>query len=407
MRHTTIAIPFACLAMIHLGACRSSSPPSSGQGGHGGAGGASLGGSGGSTTGMGGAAGRSAGGGGMSSQGGARSTGGSSASTVAVGTCDVPAEAGPESTAGATVVGDGTSASCTAAAFETAVQKGGVTFNCGPTPVTITLTHQIKLLNNAGPDGLGHRVIDGGSKVTLSGGNTTRLLYQDACDQSLGQVAGDCTNSPNPSLVIQNLALANAVDSDTLPGGAVYVRGGRLKVFFSSFCNNADAENGTERAGGAVYAEHAYGQAYIVNSLFGGNTGCVNRSSNGGNLGGISTSFTILNSQLTYGGANGFGGIPPAPNTPGGGYGGAIYAHGNGINLTICGSTISNNEAVEAGGAIFYLADDLLGSVRIDRSLITGNHTGNSVAPSPGHAEPGVFLQTATANISITNSTFN
>jgi hypothetical protein len=60
-----------------------------------------------------------------------------------------------------------------------------------------------------------------------------------------------------------------------------------------------------------------------------------------------------------------------------------------------------------SGGAIFYLADDLLGSVRIDRSLITGNHTGNSVAPSPGHAEPGVFLQTATANISITNSTFN
>jgi hypothetical protein len=249
MRHTIIAIPFACLAIVQLGACHSSSPTSSGQGGHGGAGCASLGGTGGSATGMGGAAGGTAGSGGISGQGGAPATGGSSASTVAVA-CDVPAEAGPESTTGATVVGDGTAASCTAAAFETAVQKGGVTFNCGPDPVTITLDHQIKLLNNAGPDGLGHRVIDGGSKVTLSGGDTTRLLYQDACDQSLGQVAGDCTNSPNPSLVIQNLALANAVDSDTVGGGAVYVRGGRLKVFFSSFCNNADAEDGAERAGG-------------------------------------------------------------------------------------------------------------------------------------------------------------
>ena len=409
MRHTIIAIPFACLAIVHLGACGSSSPPSSGQGGHGGAAGASLGGAGGSATGMGGAAGGTAGTGGVSSQGGAPATGASSASTVAVGTCDVPAEAGPESTTGATVVGDGTAASCTAAAFETAVQKGGVvTFDCGPGQATITLDHQIKLLNNAGPDGLGHRVIDGGSKVVLSGGNWNRILYQDACDQSLGQVAGDCTNTPNPSLVIQNLALANtATVSDGLGGGAIYVRGGRLKVFFSSFCQNSAGASGTELAGGAIYAEHAYGKVYIVNSLFGGSAACVNGSSNGGNLGGISTSFTVLNSQLTYGGADGFGGIPAAPNTPGGGYGGAIYAHGNGINLNICGSTISNNEAVEVGGAIFYSADDLLGSVQIDRSLITGNHTGKLMVPSPGHAENGVFLQTATANITITNSTFN
>ncbi len=408
MRHTIIAVPFACLAVVHLGACHSSSPTSSGQGGHGGAGGAALGGSDDSATGTGGATGGAVGGGGISSQGGAPSTGGSSAGTVAVGTCDVPAEAGPESTTGATVVGDGTAASCTAAAFENAVQKGGVvTFNCGPDQATISLDHQIKLLNNAGPDGLGHRVIDGGSKVTLSGGNTNRLLFQDACDQTLGQVAGDCTNSPNPSLVIQNLAMANAVDiADTLGGGAVYVRGGRLKIFYSAFCNNADGAGGAERAGGAVYAEHAYGQVYIVNSLFGGNTGCVNRSSNGGNLGGIATSFTILNSQLTYGGANGFGGNPPAPNTPGGGLGGGIYAHGNGINLTICGSTISHNEAVEFGGGIFYSADDLLGSVRIDRSVFAGN-TIDSNLPSPGRAENGVFLQTATANITITNSTFN
>lgn len=396
MRHTIIAIPFACLAIVHLGACGSSSPPSSGQGGHGGTGGG--------ITGTGGATGGTAGSGGISSQGGAPATGGSSASTVAVA-CDVPAEAGPESTTGATVVGDGTPASCTAAAFETAVQKGGiVTFNCGSGQVTISLDHQIKLLNNAGPDGLGRRVIDGGSKVALSSSSGwNRLLYQDACDQSLGQVAGDCTNSPNPSLVIQNLALANAaVTTDNLGGGAIYLRGGSLKVFFSSFCNNAAGTSG-----GAIYAEHAYGQVYIVNSLFGGSGGCTNRSDNGGNLGGLSTSFNIINSHLTNGQANSFGGIPAAANTPGGGCGGAIFARGNSINLTICGSTISNNGAEDSAGAVYYTADDLLGTVLIDRSLFTANSSRYSYTPSPGRAENGVFLQTATANITITNSTFN
>jgi hypothetical protein len=55
-----------------------------------------LGGTTGNTTGMGGAVGGTVGSGGVSSQGGAPATGGSSAGTVAVGTCDVPAEAGPE-----------------------------------------------------------------------------------------------------------------------------------------------------------------------------------------------------------------------------------------------------------------------------------------------------------------------
>lgn len=370
--------------------------------------GGAKGGSSGSSSGLGGAVGGTAGSTGISAKGGATATGGSTGTTPAVGTCDVPAEALPESTADATVVGDGSAASCTAAAFESAVQKGGVTFNCGPDQVTITLDHPIRLLNNAGPDGLGHRVIDGGGKVILSGGNKTSLLYQDACDPTLGQVAGDCTSSPNPSLIIQNLALANGIAAaDSSGGGAVYLRGGRLKIISSAFCNNAAGSSGAERAGGAVHVEHAYGQVYVVNSLFGGNADCVNRSSNGGHLGGKSTSFTVLNSQLTHGGANGYGTNPPAPNTPGGGCGGAIYSHGNGMNLTICGSTFRENQAVEAGGAVFFSADDLLGTVRIDRSLFTASHSRDTISPSPGRTDVGIFLQTATSNISITDTTFN
>jgi len=124
-------------------------------------------------------------------------------------------------------------------------------------------------------------------------------------------------------------------------------------------------------------------------------------------MGGISTSFTILNTRLIYNSANSFGGIPPAPNTPGGGCGGAIYARGKGINLTICGSTFTNDTAVDSAGAIYYAADDLLGSVRIDRSLFSSNGSRYSYTPATGRAESGVFLQTATANITITNSSFN
>ena len=47
------------------------------------------------------------------------------------------------------VIGDGTAASCTSAAVLSAVTAGGViTFNCGPDPITITLTQTAKVLNS-------------------------------------------------------------------------------------------------------------------------------------------------------------------------------------------------------------------------------------------------------------------
>ena len=56
--------------------------------------------------------------------------------------CAPSAEAAPEDvSAPRTVVGTGTPASCTGDAFVQAVANGGViTFDCGPEPVTITLT---------------------------------------------------------------------------------------------------------------------------------------------------------------------------------------------------------------------------------------------------------------------------
>ncbi|HQV70440.1 MAG TPA: hypothetical protein PL141_11230, partial [Thermoflexales bacterium] len=74
---------------------------------------------------------------------------------------------GMASAAGAAgVVGNGSPASCTEAAFNAALNGGGnVTFNCGGAPKTIVLTSYKQIGANT--------VIDGAGLITLSGGNTT------------------------------------------------------------------------------------------------------------------------------------------------------------------------------------------------------------------------------------------
>jgi hypothetical protein len=347
--------------------------------------------------------------GGTSSTGGTSAPGNTDPPGNPSGSCAIPAAAQAEPTTGATVVGDGTADSCTAAKFETAVQNGGViTFNCGPAPITITLDHPIKLNNKVGAGKLGHRVIDGGGKVTLSGGGTNRILYQDACEEGLGWINDHCNNSVDPWLVVQNLTFVDGKASDAgIGGAAIYSNGGSLKVVNCKFYRNQIIDVGPDVAGGAIYATQAYGTTYVVNSTFGGSAAGSNGGANGGALGGLFASYTILNSVLSYNKAVGNGMNPAKAKTPGGGSGGAIYNDGNSFTLTICGSDISHNSSVELGGAIFYVANDVKGHISIDQSTFTSNQTGNTDGPAPGVAKPGCYLQTTATNISITNTTFN
>jgi hypothetical protein len=82
------------------------------------------------------------------------------------------------------VVGGGAPGDCTEAALDAALAKGGVvTFNCGPSPITITVT-QAKAIKQ-------DTVIDGGGKVTLSGGGKTRILHlASAWDQKTPKLTG-------------------------------------------------------------------------------------------------------------------------------------------------------------------------------------------------------------------------
>ena len=99
------------------------------------------------------------------------------------------------------VIGNGTPASCTSAAVVRAVAKGGViTFNCGPKPVTITMNATAKVVNTS------HRVVlDGGNRVTLSGGGKHQILYMNTCDKKQIWTTDDCFDQEWPQLIVQNL----------------------------------------------------------------------------------------------------------------------------------------------------------------------------------------------------------
>jgi hypothetical protein len=343
--------------------------------------------------------------GGGGSGGGGGGGGGSNGN--AAGHCDVPAAGQAVDTSHATtVVGDGTAASCTAASVVAAVHGGGVvTFSCGADPLTIVVP-ELDIFNDGGL-GDGSVTLDGGGLITLSGGGANRILYQNTCDQALHYTTTHCQAQDTPQLVLQHIAFAAGHgDADQprglLGGGAIYVGGGTLTAVDIRVTGSTQATLGQDNAGGAIYSVNQAAPAFVVGSTFDGNAG-----SNGGALGSIGTSWTILNSVLSNNRADGNGENPARAGTPGGGLGGAIYNDGNDYTLTVCGSALADNQANELGsGAIFEVVDNLAGKLTIDQSTFSGNSNNGSVQ---SHA--GIYVEAGdkqgNAGVTITNSTFN
>lgn len=307
------------------------------------------------------------------------------------GACDVPAEAALEDVSNpTTVVGDGTKESCTSRAFVDAVARGGIiTFDCGPDPVTITVEETAKIYNDKGAK----VVIDGGGKVTLSGGGKTRILYQNTCDEDLVWTTSHCQDQETPALTVQNLTFVDGNAKGAAPegsGGAIFARGGRLKILRSRFFHNESDELGPDVGGGAVRVfDQSQGRpVYVVDSTFGGEGGLGNVGSNGAALSSIGVSFTVINSLFANNEAIGNGANPARDGTPGGGSGGAIYNDGNTFTLSLCGVKMTGNTANEGGGAIFFVSNDRTGSLVIRDSVLRGN-------PSAGfetEGYPGIFV---------------
>jgi hypothetical protein len=288
------------------------------------------------------------------------------------------------------VVGNGTVASCTSAAVVWAVAEGGViTFDCGPKPVTITMTSTAKVVNTS------HRVVlDGGGLVSLSGGGSRQILYMNTCDKKQVWTTDDCFDQEWPQLVVQNLTFEDgysAVQQTATPfygGGAIYAEGGQLKVVNSKFIGNRCYNTGPDLGGAAIraLAQWRSRPVYITSDTFRGGV-----CSNGGALSSIDVNWDVINSLMINNEAIGFGANPAQSGTPGGGSGGAIYTDGDNYNVLIEGTVIRGNSAREGGGGIFFVVDNNVGTLTIRDSRLHNNPNGEFF--TAGY--PGIFFHSS------------
>jgi predicted outer membrane repeat protein len=298
----------------------------------------------------------------------------------------VPAGGGLVDTSRPThVVGRGTPASCTSAAVIAAVRAGGIIrFACGREPVTIRMNATAKVRNTSA-----RVVLDGGGLITLSGEGRRRILYMDTCDRTQVWTTSHCEDQSRPELVVQNIAFAEGNSTgqhfDGGGGGAIFDRGGRLRVVNSTFASNRCDRFGPDLGGGAIRALSQYRglPVYVVGSRF---TGSV--CSNGAALSSIGVSWTVLNSRFDANRAIGRGANPARPGSRGGGSGGAIYNDGNAMTLTVAGCLFTDNHANEGGGAIFFVSNDRSGTMSIRDSTLVRNP--NAAFHTPGL--PGIFF---------------
>ena len=293
--------------------------------------------------------------------------------------------ASAEASASTRVIGSGTARSCTSSAVIAAVRAGGrIRFSCGPKPVTIRMGATAKVLNSRRDV-----VLDGGGLVTLSGAGRRRILYMDTCDPAQRFTTSHCQDQATPRLVVQNIGFADGnstgEDFDGGGGGAIFARGGRLRIVNSTFAGNRCEPSGPDIGGGAVrvLSEYHALPVEVVGSRFTSNV-----CSNGGALSSIGVSWNVSHSRFVGNRAIGHGANPSRPGTPGGGSGGAIYNDGNRFTLTITSSHLAGNHAAEGGGAIFFVSNDRTGTLAIRHSVLQHN-------PSDGFQTaglPGIFF---------------
>jgi len=299
------------------------------------------------------------------------------------GVCAKPSGIQPFGTSTRTV-GNGTPESCTEAALRGAMASGGkIAFSCGDAVKTITLTSVIPYLVSADLEGAG--------KLVLSGGGSTRLFRG-----SSGQV-----------LTLRNLTIRDGYFNSANPGseqqGAAGIhtnfRGG-IVADNVKFLNNVSIDAGklSERNGGAV-STHESPVAIFYNSLFQDNSGHLGSAINNllTNLDVVNT--TVLNNTLTD---EGFGGAiysdgalrtyddPTRPN---------VSRFTSSGYVSVCGSLIEGNRGGYTGAV--YTCGYANDQATVDRSMIIGNSTGNTVNAATG----GGLTAQCNARMLVKNST--
>jgi hypothetical protein len=228
----------------------------------------------------------------------------------------------PQSLA-AGVVGTGTSASCTEAAFDTALSGGGiVTFNCGPGTTTITLT-ATKTITAAttivGDD-------TGVSRIVISGGNAVRLFTVSATlDVGAVSLINGRDSAALPGAAAINATAPVALIDVTVSGHQTSFGGcpalvttSQLNIIQSTISGNVN----TAAATGKAVCGNNTSQIQIVASTLSGNTGGALQTS------GIATLLNVTVANNTATGAGNSGGIA---------------SFGSSGNIQLINSIVANN----------------------------------------------------------------
>ena len=297
-------------------------------------------------------------------------------------------------------VGTGTSVSCTESALDACLPGGAgfngtLTFDCGPSPVTITVTST----KTIGAD----TSIDGGSQITISGGNSVGVFSVNA----------------GVTFTVQNLTIANGSAPD---GGGIRSEG-TLTVTNSTFSGNSATLFDGGGNGGGIWN---VGALTVTDSTFSDNSAPAD---GGGvwNLGTltVTTSSFSGNSARDGGGIDDYGPLTVSNSSFSGnsahGGGGAIAGEGDGT-VTVTSSTFAGNSAsgFSGGGAIWTN-----GTLDMSNSTLAGNSAtgsrggaicnsgtltvaGSTFAGNTGKGEGGAGGAIYSGGtLTVTNSTFS
>jgi len=336
--------------------------------------------------------------------------------------------------AASAVVGDGSPASCTEAAFDTALASassggGTITFNCGAAVKTITFSGVKNILT-------GDVTINGNDLIVLNGGNVTRhffvgsgrtfrLQHITLRDGNSG-VGGGAIEASGAYIILESAQLIN--NYATAQGGAIYCYvgiDGTLTVSDSLFENNGS------RFGGAIYNDGC--MATISNSTFKTNTANDGVLGIGGAIYNsqpftpsiltltVNNSLLQGNSAVDGGGLYNDTGAAATLNSVtfiynSSGYGGGVENSGT---ITINDSLIDANTVTGSGGGIW----NLNGIVNVVRTRITNNSafegggissygthveiTNASIANNVTTGSDGGGIQIINGTVFITNATIS
>jgi predicted outer membrane repeat protein len=278
------------------------------------------------------------------------------------------------------VVGNGTPGSCTDAAYAAAIAGGGlVTFNCGPSPVTISVT--TKVIGSGATT-----TVDGGDRVILDaggllqhflvlGGGALNLRHITLQRGSFGD-GGAIFVAQDGSAQLDTVTIRDCeADGSDADGGAIQNRGTLVVAGAQFLRNHADDGGGAiNNNGGAVTIRST---TFISNTAFNG--GAINNAA--GNL--------DINTALIYsstvdnqgGGLFATGGTITVTNVTlanNSAYrGGGIYGQNNAA-ITLLNSTVYANQASSAAGGIWNNTAGAGANVILKNTIVAFNNNTNT-----------------------------